>query len=267
MKKLGLIVIVLIVVLGSLGISYASWTQGLNIGGSVVAATAPSVTTSNATSIGTTTATLNGNLSVVGGKSPVTVWFKYSTSATTPDELSGTWYPADSPVSGSLSIPGNFSLAISGLSSSTTYHFRTKAVGYWTKYGEDVIFTTLAPSNQAEFTAAGLASQTGGYSTTVSIPSGSQSIITVSIVTNNSQDYSATISYTIHNKTGSPIKVSGTQSSNWSGLPAATYTGPLLGTTTLAANGSGSGTIVISYPKGGRPNGTFNTTFGYTVIP
>lgn len=94
----------------------------------------PTVTTETATSIGTTTATLNGVLTDLMGRS-VEVSFEWGeTSAygkeTTPQAMTST---------------GAFSSSLSGLLSGTTYHFRAKAVGASTGYGQDQSFTTNTP--------------------------------------------------------------------------------------------------------------------------
>lgn len=41
-----------------------------------------------------------------------------------------------------MSSTGDFSAILTGLSNSTLYHFRAKALGYFTKYGGDQTFTT-----------------------------------------------------------------------------------------------------------------------------
>ena len=93
---------------------------------------APIVTTSAATGIGTTAATLNGNLTDLGTASSVQVSFEYGESTsygntTTPHEMTAT---------------GMFSTDISSLIANTTYHCRAKAVGDGTTYGDDLTFTT-----------------------------------------------------------------------------------------------------------------------------
>ena len=93
------------------------------------------VSTSSATSVATTTATLNGNLTDLGGESSATVSFQYGTTASYGSTASA----------GTKSATGTFNAAITGLSASTTYHFRAKAVaGSTTVYGSDTTFTTSA---------------------------------------------------------------------------------------------------------------------------
>jgi len=99
-----------------------------------VLAAPPSVNTIAATEIGSTSATLNGNLTSLGTASAVQVSFE--------------WGPTDSYVFATVSqvmiSTGAFSFPhIAGLAPSTTYHFRAKAVeGGSTLYGEDMTFIT-----------------------------------------------------------------------------------------------------------------------------
>jgi len=94
----------------------------------------PSVTTIGASNVATSSATLSGNLTALGAVSSVNVSFEYGLttsygSNTTPQEM--------------LDI-GPFSANITGLTSGATYHFRAKAEGDGTAYGDDMQFTTTA---------------------------------------------------------------------------------------------------------------------------
>ncbi len=100
---------------------------------------APSVTTRGATSIGMTTATLNGSLTSVGSASSVTVGFLYGTSP----NLSG----ATNTTVGTESSTGAFSEAVSGLSPSTTYYVQAWAKGDGFGAGTIVKFSTASPGN------------------------------------------------------------------------------------------------------------------------
>ena len=99
----------------------------------------PAVTTRGATPVGATTATLNGNLTSMGSASSVTVSFQYATDA---------YYIANggsySTATGNQvrSTTGTFSANLTGLPGSTTYHFRARAVGNGTVYGDDMTFRT-----------------------------------------------------------------------------------------------------------------------------
>ncbi len=92
-------------------------------------------TTSSASSITQTTATLNGVVNPNG--SNATVEFEYGTS----NGYGNTVSASQSPVNGSSSV--NVSADISGLSPNTLYHFRIKAANSsGTAYGADSTFKT-----------------------------------------------------------------------------------------------------------------------------
>lgn len=104
----------------------------------------PAVSTSAAGSITSTTATLNGNLTNMGGAASVDVYFQYGTTALYGSTTS----------SQSKTATGAFSAGISGLAASTTYHFRAVAVGGTTVYGSDLTFTTSAAALAVSTNAA-----------------------------------------------------------------------------------------------------------------
>ncbi|GAH97799.1 unnamed protein product, partial [marine sediment metagenome] len=95
---------------------------------------APTATTSAATDITTTSATLNGSLDDLGSFTSLDVSFEYGTTSgaldneTSPEEMSET---------------GTFSAALTDLSPDTTYYFKAKAEGDGTiSYGDELSFTT-----------------------------------------------------------------------------------------------------------------------------
>ena len=95
---------------------------------------APTATTSAATDIATTSATLNGSLDDLGSFTSVDVSFEYGTTSgaldneTSPEEMSET---------------GTFSVALNELSLNSTYYFKAKAEGDGTiSYGDELSFTT-----------------------------------------------------------------------------------------------------------------------------
>jgi hypothetical protein len=92
----------------------------------------PEVTTSDATSVTATGATLNGDLTSLGSAASVTVSFEYATT-------SGGPYTAVA--AGALTAPGAFSAEISGLTSGTLYYFRAVATGDGTSHGLEKSFT------------------------------------------------------------------------------------------------------------------------------
>ncbi|MDP2731348.1 MAG: hypothetical protein Q8O55_12865, partial [Dehalococcoidales bacterium] len=101
-----------------------------------VSATPPSVATGAAGSITTSGATLNGSLTDLGTASSVGVKFEYGLTS---------GYGSTTSIQ-ARTATGAFSDIISGLSSSTPYHYRAVAVGDGTSYGTDRTFTTAAPA-------------------------------------------------------------------------------------------------------------------------
>ncbi len=100
---------------------------------------APSVATNDASSIGQTSATLNGNLQSLGTASSVTVGFLYSTDA----GLAG----ATNVTAGSETAAGLFDQPATGLGANTTYYVKAWALGNGFASGSVVSFTTAkAPS-------------------------------------------------------------------------------------------------------------------------
>ena len=95
----------------------------------------PTVTTSAATSILSSSATLNRNITATGGENVLERGFDWGTS-------SGS-YPNSWTESGSFGT-GGFSHPITGLNQQTTYYFRAKARNSagWS-YGSELSFTTL----------------------------------------------------------------------------------------------------------------------------
>ena len=122
---------------------------------SIASDTPPTVATNAATSVGTTSATLNGNLASTGGLD-CQVWFEYGTT---------TSY-GSSTTQVSKTSTGAFSANISGLNPSATYHFRAVASNTnGTDYGADMNFTT---STEADTTPPVISSVTSSSITTSS---------------------------------------------------------------------------------------------------
>ncbi|MEW6141883.1 MAG: hypothetical protein AB1597_01845, partial [Chloroflexota bacterium] len=96
----------------------------------------PVVATGAATSVGSSTATLNGNLSSMGTTTTVNVSFEYGTTTSY-----GTTTTAQA-----RTTAGSFSAAITSLDASTTYHYRAKADGgaAGVANGNDMSFNTLS---------------------------------------------------------------------------------------------------------------------------
>jgi len=95
--------------------------------------TRPRVSTEDATGITATSANLNGDLTLTGGKPVVDVSFEWGmTPHQFPNETAAVarWYT------------GPFSSRVAGLHSHTAYYYRTKAVGDSTSYGSEMSFIT-----------------------------------------------------------------------------------------------------------------------------
>jgi RHS repeat-associated protein len=90
------------------------------------------VTTNAASNIDTDSATLNGNLTALGSASSVAVSFEWGTTTSYGNTIDGT--PS------SRSSTGTFTAGLTDLTSGT-YHYRAKAAGDGTDYGEDQEFT------------------------------------------------------------------------------------------------------------------------------
>lgn len=113
-----------------------SWIDTSTIGNgynvSLRAIVQEAVSTKDATSLTNTSAILNGSLGSMLGGSNVQVSFEWGETTdygnTTPSE---TKY-----------IPGDFSYTLTNLQPTTLYHFKAKAVGANTAYGEDMTFAT-----------------------------------------------------------------------------------------------------------------------------
>jgi hypothetical protein len=123
-------------------------------------------TTTPATSITTTTATLAGNVSSNGGSALTDEGIVYSTSAS-PTIGSGTQ------VSAGTTTVGAFSSNVTGLTMGTLYHYQAYAINaVGTTYGGDQTFSTLAgavlssssPTLTAQTTNYGTAATAGTFS-------------------------------------------------------------------------------------------------------
>ena len=92
----------------------------------------PSVFTTAASDVTINSATLNGNLTSLGAATSVDVSFEWGLTESYGNET--TAQP--------MTLAGTFSAPLSSLTPGTTYHFRAKAVGNGTAYGQDLTFTT-----------------------------------------------------------------------------------------------------------------------------
>jgi len=121
------------------GQNSAGTTYGLNLSCSMPASSQspPSATTSPATSVGSTSATLNGSANPLGA--PMTVWFEWGTTTSYGNTTASVSYGG----TGTSTIP--FSQIVTGLGAGTSYHYRTVAQNSaGISRGGDVFFMTAS---------------------------------------------------------------------------------------------------------------------------
>ncbi len=119
--------------------AYATSAAGTSYGEALTftALIVPTVTTQAVTSIGTTNAIGNGNITALGVPNPTQHGVVWSTNADPTIADSKT-------TDGDISITGTFTSSITGLTPGMLYHVRAYASNLaGTSYGEDVSFTTL----------------------------------------------------------------------------------------------------------------------------
>ena len=121
--------------------AYATNTAGTSYGTEVSFATigiAPTVTTQAVSSIASTTATGNGNITSLGTPNPTAYGVCWNTTGT----------PTTSDIKvdkGAASATGAFTVSMTGLTANTTYYVRAYATNTaGTSYGTEVSFTTAA---------------------------------------------------------------------------------------------------------------------------
>jgi RHS repeat-associated protein len=171
-----------------------------------------SVVTNTASNVGNTTATLNGNLTVLGNVSNATVSFQYGTSTAYGSTIAGN--PS------SLSAAGMFTANLSGLTVGTTYHFRTEAVtSATTVYGADQSFVTTGGSTPPTVSSAAATNISSTWATLNGNVSNMGSAASVSV----SFDYGPTTSYGSNiTAVPSPINATGSFTVNLTGLTPGT---------------------------------------------
>jgi hypothetical protein len=177
---------------------------------------APTVTSQAVSSISTTTATGNGNITLLGNPTPTQYGVVWGTSENPTVDLS------TKTTQGTPSGTGAFTSSITGLSVGTTYHVRAYATNTaGTSYGDDVTFTTLTAGTYIGAgtdwnTAANWAGNSVPTSgTDVTIPSG-KTVIIGSTTAANCTNLTVTGTLTIESSivsTGSLI-IRGTVSGN-----------------------------------------------------
>jgi len=100
----------------------------------------PTVTTNPATNVFANSVILRGYLDSKGNTSSVDVCFEWATDAYYNSH--GNTYDQETSPLWPMTSTGAFSYSLTGLSPHATYHFRAKAAGDGTSYGNDTSFTT-----------------------------------------------------------------------------------------------------------------------------
>ncbi|MDD5312464.1 MAG: C25 family peptidase propeptide domain-containing protein [Dehalococcoidia bacterium] len=212
--------------------------------------TPPTVSTGVATSVSSRTAVLNGNMTVVGSVTPVSVYFQYGTtvsygSATVQQQVSAT---------------GAFNASASGLTPATLYHFRSVAVpeGGSAVYGSDATFTTLAATLGVSTAAATTVTSAGAVLNGILDDLGSNPSADVYFQYGTTTSYGSSTAPQTRTETGS-------FSQSISGLTASTpyhYRAVAEGSTTVY------GTDVMFNTTSAEPQrlvGTDSNTYGYAA--
>ena len=128
---------------------YINVSESITVTDSPQMSVPPEVTTNPATSIFVTSADLNGILDSLGTAGTIAVSFQWATDAYYTTHPADPYeHEPDTPWAMSSTGPYHFSLT--GLSPDTAYHFRAKAVGDGTTYGEDLTFTTENVSSDGD---------------------------------------------------------------------------------------------------------------------
>jgi uncharacterized protein (TIGR02145 family) len=146
--------------------AYATNSAGTAYGSEISFTTtyvAPAASTTAATSVTSTTATLNGT--VIANRLSTTITFEYGTTTTYGTSVNGV--PGNAVGSANTAAKAD----ITGLTPSTTYHYRIKAVSSaGTTYGDNQVFNTsavaLATLSTATIVNIGASSATSGGSIT-----------------------------------------------------------------------------------------------------
>lgn len=145
----------------------------------------PAVTTREANAVGTTSATLNLNLTDLGSAASVEVYMEWG-----PTTAYGSTTARKA-----VSRTGASSFALSGLTPATTYHFRAVAVGDGTAYGSDLTFTTVAADPVPPVVTTVDAASIGTNSATLNLgltAAGSAAAVQVSFEWGPTADYGQT---------------------------------------------------------------------------
>lgn len=145
-----MISLVLMVSFGVLGVGYAQWTQNLSATVSATISDLSVTTNGPAEGLSSGGATLHGTLNGIGNDTSPGVALSFDYGLTT---AYGSTVTGD-PATWGGAVPQAFTGSLSGLSPNTTYHYRAKAVGYFTTCGADDTFITADSQGEGTFITA-----------------------------------------------------------------------------------------------------------------
>ena len=156
----------------------------------IIANTAPTVSTTAASSITTNSATLAGNVTADGGVSVTERGIVYSITTVNADPLiSGAGVTKDTNGTGT----GVFSESISSLTAGTQYSYKAYAINTeGTTYGNTTTFTTTAPSVTLGVSGSPLAENGGVATVTATLSAASSQTVTVTIAATGTATSSGT---------------------------------------------------------------------------
>lgn len=230
-------------------------------GGGGGGGTAPAVTTNAASGVTSSGATLNGTVNPEGDAT--TYQFEYGTSTSY-----GSTAPASPGSAGSGTTAVNESAAVSGLSPSTTYHYRLDATNSTgTTDGGDQTFTTNAAGAVVAFDASAGAKNAGSspLSWTQAVGSGSNRALLVDFTVGSSNDAGCTPHVTDNGTAMTELTAVHSDNQHAGALTVWGLLNPPSGTNTISASVSGC-TSAPSALTGGSESFTGVSGFGSHAI-
>jgi len=202
----------------------------------------PTVSTGSASSVTTSSATLNGTVNANGGTT--TAWFNYGTT-------SGSYTGTSSTQTVTGSSNTTVSIGITGLSSGTNYYYRIAAQNSaGTSYGSEASFTTSSAATPTPTPTPSTSDTTAPTVTITSPTSGSTYTTTSSAITlsGTASDNSGSISSVKwSNSKGGSGTASGTTSWTISGISLSSGENVITVTATDGSGNSGTDTITVTY--------------------
>jgi len=228
-------------------------------------AAAPSATTNAASSVASTTATLNGSVDDKGASTTIT--FEYGTSSGAGGSYTNLGI---APTSNGTLAAGSGATAVSngvtGLSSNTTYYYRVKGVNsQGTTYGSEQSFTTSKQAQTITFTNPGAKN----FGTTPTLTASSDSNLTVTFTSGTTSVCTITSGGALTFVTTGSCTINADQAGNGSFLAASTVSHPFTvnavapGAPAIGTASAGDTQATVSFTAPAFDGGA--TITGYTV--